>query len=79
MLQEVAAFTDSADAAAILIGASDRLIDEVGMPRWDPDDYARTVAAVRERLGPATFESLWQRGRLLDDTDALKLAIESLD
>jgi predicted ATPase len=79
ILQEVAAFTDDPVAAATLIGASERIGGEVGVPTWDPDDHGRTVAMVRQRLGAATFEALWQKGRLLDDDDALKLAIESLD
>ncbi len=79
ILQEVAAFTDDPVAAATLIGASERIGDEVGVPTWDPDDHGRTVARVRERLGAAMFETLWQQGRLLDDDDALKLAIENLD
>jgi predicted ATPase/class 3 adenylate cyclase len=79
LLQEAAATgTGSADSVRIL-GASQRLVSELGVPRWDIADYERTVRALREQLGDAAFEEAWREGEALQADAALRLAAGCLD
>ncbi len=79
LLQEIAAVAARPDSAVRLLGASDRLIHDIDVARWDPADYEETVRRVRAALDPAAFDSGWRDGLSLTDEDALALASESLD
>jgi predicted ATPase len=77
LLQEIAALSRASDAA-LLLGASERLLDESGHGRWDPADYNRTVAATRKRLGDEAFDSAWRDGLALDEDSAFEIGVRSL-
>ena len=80
LLQEIAAVRPSRPAAAVqLLGASERLLSEMGLPRWDPADYEQTVASLRAELGDAPFEEAWTAGAGLTEGEALSLAASCLD
>jgi tetratricopeptide (TPR) repeat protein len=80
LLQEAAAACAGQPALATrLLGASDRLLSEMGIPRWDPADYERTVAALRVELGAASFEEALAEGAALSEEEALALAASCLD
>ena len=80
LLQEVAAADIRRPAvAARLLGASERLVSETGMPRDDPADYEETLATLRAALGDAAFEEAWTAGAELSDDEALSLAARCLD
>jgi hypothetical protein len=66
-------------AAVRLLGASQRLLSEMGVRRWDPADYEQTVAALRAELGEAAFEEAWAEGAALSEDEALSLAARCLD
>jgi predicted ATPase len=77
-LQEVAALAESGEDAVRLIGASDRLLEELALPRWDPADYAHTVARLESSLAPDTFSAARAQGRSLSESEALDLAMRCL-
>jgi predicted ATPase len=80
LLQEIAAASTRHPSAAVrLLGASERLLSEIGVPRWDPDDYERTVARLRAELGEAAFEEAWVEGAALSEDEGLSLAARCLD
>jgi len=80
VLQEIAAATTHGPADAVrLLGASERLLSEMGVPRWDPADYEQTLATLRAELGEAAFDQAWAAGTLLPEDDALALAARCLD
>jgi tetratricopeptide (TPR) repeat protein len=80
LLQEAAAACAGQPALATqLLGASDRLLSEMGIPRWDQADYDRTVAALRAELGAAPFEEALAEGAALSEDEALSLAASCLD
>jgi predicted ATPase/class 3 adenylate cyclase len=79
LLQEVAAASPNVPADAVrLLGASERLLAEMGVPRWDPADYERTLAKLRVELGDAGFEEAWAEGLELPEGEALQLAARCL-
>jgi predicted ATPase len=78
LLQEIAAVADSRDVAAQLLAAADRLSREKDLPRWDPDDLARTMELVRDDLGP-DFTTAWEAGAGLTEEEALALADRCLE
>jgi predicted ATPase len=79
LLQEVAAASPNRPAEAVrLLGASERLLAEMEVPRWDPADYERTVAKFRVELGDAAFEEAWTEGLELPEKEALSLASRCL-
>jgi len=63
--------------SALLLGASARLQEEIGMSLGTFEDtlHARTTAAVRERLGEEAFVSAWKAGRELTTDDAVARAL----
>jgi predicted ATPase/class 3 adenylate cyclase len=73
LLQEVAAVAEPESVAAQLLAAADRLWREIDVPRWDPEDFARTVELVRDDLGP-DFARAWEGGAGLTEEEALALA-----
>ena len=80
LLQEAAAaVTAQPDVAVQLLGSSDRLLSEVGVPRWDPVDYELVVARLRTEVGDSVFEAAWAAGAALSEEDAMSLAACSLD
>jgi predicted ATPase len=80
VLQEIAAATSHGPAdPALLLGASERLLLEMGVPRWDPADYEQTVATLRAELGEAAFDEAWAEGAALSEDEALSLAARCLD
>jgi hypothetical protein len=48
--------------AVQLLGSSERLLKEVGAPRWDPVDYEQVVAKLRDGMGDPDFEAAWAVG-----------------
>jgi len=79
LLQEVAAASPNRPAEAVrLLGASERLLAEMEVPRWDPADYERTVAKLRTELDDAAFEEAWTEGQELPEEEALSLASRCL-
>ena len=78
LLQEIAAVADSRDVAAQLLAAADRLSRENDLPRWDPEDLARTIELVRDDLGP-DFTTAWEAGAGLTEEEALALADRCLE
>ena len=80
VLQEIAgASTCRAADAVRLLGASERLQLELGVPRWDPADHEQTAATLRAELGDAAFETACVAGRALSEEEALSLAARCLD
>jgi len=65
--------------AVQLLGSSERLLKEVGAPRWDPVDYEQVVAKLRDEMGDPDFEAAWAAGAELSEDDALSLAARCLD
>jgi predicted ATPase/DNA-binding SARP family transcriptional activator len=76
-LQELAAVAlerKNASAASRLLGASERVREEVGVQVWDPTDYASTCARARDALGDDALAVEWNAGRQLSDEEATALA-----
>ena len=78
LLQEVAAVAEPKGVAAQLLAAGDRLWREIDVPRWDPEDFAKTVELVRAGLGP-DFATAWEAGAGLTEDEALALAGDCLE
>jgi tetratricopeptide (TPR) repeat protein len=79
LLQEVAAAGAGGIDSVRILSASQRLVTELGLPRWDIADYERTVSALRGELGDAAFEEAWADGAGLQEDRALLLAAGCLD
>jgi predicted ATPase len=82
LLQEVGALAlidEKPVPAARLLAASDSLWNEIGMVRWDTDDYERNVAALRMVLGDEGFAAEWCVGSSMSSDEALLLARVTLD
>ena len=82
LLQEVGALAladEKPVPAARLFAASDSLRNEIGMARWDTDDYERNVAALRIVLGDEDFAAEWSVGSSMSSDEALLLARIILD
>ena len=75
-LGEIAFANEDLDRAARLIGASEGLFDELGVPMQDNEgeSYARTVEELRESMG-AAFETARREGQQLSSGDAIELAL----
>ena len=76
-LQEFAALAvarGQPDAAARLLGASERVRRELGVAVWDAADLERTTSSVRSSLGEQRFRDLSADGAALDPEDAIELA-----
>jgi predicted ATPase len=64
-LQETAGLAVAAGAfedAVFFLAAATRAWDEFDMPRWDRNDYDRSLACINESLDPASTDALWARG-----------------
>ena len=79
-LQEVGALLVAVGEPAVaaeLLGASERHRRELGTSLWDSADWDRTVATVRDALGP-DFLHMWDRGTQLQLERAVDIALEAL-
>ena len=65
-------------AAARLLGASEALLEALGIVRHASDwpDTDRHMAAVREQLDDATFDAAWAEGRAMSFEQAVSYALE---
>ncbi|MDP9231535.1 MAG: tetratricopeptide repeat protein [Actinomycetota bacterium] len=80
LLQEIAAASPGHTTEAVrLLGASERLLLEMGVERWDPPDYEQTLETLRAELGDAGFGEAWAAGEALSEEEALSLAARLLD
>ena len=82
LLQEVGALAlldEQPVPAARLLAASDSLRNEVGVVRWDTDDYERNVATLQMVLGDEGFAAEWSVGSSMSSDEALLLARATLD
>jgi predicted ATPase/DNA-binding SARP family transcriptional activator len=70
---------DETSRAALFLGASESLREATGYTlEWGEQElHDRTLAAVRSRLDPATFEEAWQRGCGLAFEDAAEEALSA--
>ena len=77
-LGEVAAVLEDPQRASRLIGASEGLFDEIGVPIQDNEGerYAHTVEELRELLGEAAFEAARAEGRAMPMEVAIDYALE---
>jgi hypothetical protein len=66
-----------ADAAAVVLAASDARLAEAGIDlrTWDPVAVGNTLARLRGRLGDEAFEEAWQRGRELTPERAFAVGL----
>ena len=62
--------------AAVLLGAIEAFGETIGYPRigWVRDAYDRIMASTRSALDDDTFATLWQRGRQLSLSEAVRVA-----
>lgn len=76
-LAGVAASFGTANRAARLIGAADRLLDEIGAKLWPADRlaYDHNVAAVRAELDEAEFRRQHDLGRAMTTAEAADYAL----
>ncbi|HTS21196.1 MAG TPA: tetratricopeptide repeat protein [Casimicrobiaceae bacterium] len=76
-LAAVAADSGDPLRAARVWGATERLLDEIGAPRYvqDQRDYDRRVAALRAALGEAAFDQAWRLGCSLTLEEAIAFAL----
>jgi non-specific serine/threonine protein kinase len=79
-LAVVTTFGREAERSALLLGAAEALLEEVGarvhnyyVP--DPSLRERAVAEVRAGLGDAAFEAAWSRGREMGFEQAVEYAL----
>ena len=79
LLQEIAAAGVEPSDSARLLGASERLLRETGMPRTEEADHDRTVARLLAELGDDGFWEAWAQGVDMAEEDALALAERCLD
>ena len=73
-LAGLASMRDQPDVAGRLLGASDRLLGELGIARWSPADVAQTTAALRSAVGDDQLETLREVGATLTIDAAVELA-----
>ena len=75
-LETAAKLASSADEAARLLGAADRLREEIGVPIWGPrlTRFEELVGSVRDALGSDAFAAAWVAGQALDFDAALEVA-----
>ena len=72
----------NASDAALLVGASDRLDDEIGASgrdRVEEELFAGTVASLRASLGDDAYADAVQRGRELTLEEAAACALAATD
>ncbi len=64
--------------AAQLFGASEALSESIysALLPYDHEQYTRTVAALRNQLDEATFNSPWAEGRAMSIEQAIAFALE---
>jgi predicted ATPase len=76
-LQEIAAayLIEQPTRAASLLGASERLLAEMGLPRWDRRDYETSLSRLRDLLGEDGFDTAWQAGLAMPDDETLAHAL----
>ena len=79
-LATVATLRGEAKRSALLLGAADGTLREVGAPVYnfyvtDPSLRDRTMAEAREALGDATFEDVRARGETMTFDDAVRYAL----
>jgi predicted ATPase len=82
LLQEIAVIAEARanpEGAATLLGASDRLYEEMRFPIWDRGDRDRTIAAARRALGEEKFDAARARGAGMVDEEAIEIAHGALD
>jgi tetratricopeptide (TPR) repeat protein len=82
MLSAVEAFRGEAERSAVLIGAAEGSVREVGAAVYnfyqpDPSLRERTVAEARAALGDRVFEEAWARGRVMSFDEAVGYALEA--
>ncbi len=80
-LSVLEAFRGEAERSAVLIGAAENLLQEVGAPvynfyRPDPSVGERVAGEARSVLGKAAFEEARERGRKMDFEQAVKYALK---
>jgi len=76
----VALAAGNLDRAARLFGAVEALHERT--TGFDPEQrilHQRNIAALRERLDPATLEARWAEGRALDGEQAVEEALAFID
>lgn len=81
VLQEAAAIDvlrGRGEEAAVLFGACERLLEELGQPRWDEPDYERLVDRLRASLPESALAAAWATGAALDTEAALDYAVDRL-
>ena len=78
-LGEIALARGEPERSARLIGASEALFDELGVPMQDDEreTQAQTVAALAGRLGAEAFEAARAAGRSMPPEEAIALALEN--
>ena len=78
-LSAVASLRHADARAAELLGAAERLLEEVGasLDSIEGRVHARTLATLRERLGGAAFAASLEFGRELSTADAVEVATAS--
>jgi tetratricopeptide (TPR) repeat protein len=80
-LQETAGLAlanGATEAAVFFLGASARARDEMGMQRWDPNDYEHNLARARTILDAHVFESSWTKGLGTSPEEAVAEALSYL-
>lgn len=73
-LAAVAAHTGRPETGGRLLGSSERLREEAGVPTWDPADRDRIVAFLRAALGEHSFEDVHLQGAGLSNDEVFALA-----
>lgn len=81
-LATVRALSEEAENSAVLLGAAEGLLEEVGARVYNyfiPDRslYEGTVANVRSQLGDAAFERAWEQGRVMTFDRAVTYALQN--
>ena len=68
---------DDPEWATVLLGAADGLREATGapLPAGDRAVHEGLVSSLRDRLGEASFDAAWQRGRLLDVDEVVAVAV----
>ncbi|MDQ6694840.1 MAG: tetratricopeptide repeat protein, partial [Chloroflexota bacterium] len=76
-LGEAAVQTDASERAATLFGASDTLLNSLGlvMERVDRAGRDACLEEARKRLDPAVFKAAWEAGQGLSEAQALDYAL----
>jgi tetratricopeptide (TPR) repeat protein len=76
-LQEIAAvyLIEQPTRAATLLAGSERLLAEMGLPRWDRRDYETNLSRLRDLLGEDGFDTTWQAGLAMLDDEILVHAL----